>query len=211
MYLPKHFRESNLDVLHAFLRRHVFATVISHAGELHVSHLPLLLDADRGANGTLVGHVARANQHWRDFDGERPALCIFYGPHAYISPSWYGVHPAVPTWNYAVVHVTGRPRAIEAPDAVGEIVDRLVVAFDPAVAASDQDRHDPEARQALLKQIVGVELPIETIDGKFKLGQNRSRDDRAGAIDNLARQGGAAELIELMQALDGGGTVDDRA
>jgi transcriptional regulator len=210
MYLPRHFRESNLDVLHAFVRRHVFATVISHAGELHVSHLPLLLDPGRGANGTLVGHLARANQQWRDFDGERPALCIFHGPHAYISPSWYRSHPAVPTWNYAVVHVTGRPRALEAPDAVGEIVDRLVATFDPAVAASDQDRHSPEARQGLLKQIVGLEIPIETIDGKFKLGQNRSRDDRMGAIDNLTRQGDSADLIELMRAIDGGRAADEQ-
>jgi transcriptional regulator len=209
MYLPKHFRESDIDVLHAFVRRHVFATVVTEAGGLHVSHLPLLLDAGRGANGTLVGHLARANQQWRDFDGERQALCIFHGPHAYISPSWYRTHPAVPTWNYTVVHVTGRPRAIEAPDVVGEIVDRLVAAFDPVAAGSDQDRHSPEARQALLKQIVGLEMPIETIDGKFKLGQNRSREDRTGAIENLARQDGTADLIELMRMVDAG-TTDDR-
>lgn len=201
LYVPKSFCESDLRELHEFVRRHAFATVISHAENLHVSHLPLILLSDRGSNGTLVGHMARANGHWRDFDGRRSATCVFHGPHAYISPSWYKERLAVPTWNYAVVHATGRPRLSEESEALAELIERTLAEFEPALLNPDADGHPPVAYRApLLEQIVGFEIPIEELEGKFKLGQNRSPEDQAGIAEALARQGGeAAALLELMR------------
>ena len=120
MYIPKSFQVTDPEVLAAFIRAHSFATLVSAVdGTPFATHLPLLLD-----QGTLLGHVARANPHWQAFDGQREALAIFHGPHAYISPTWYATGPAVPTWNYAAVHVYGAPRLIEG-EALAALVDRL--------------------------------------------------------------------------------------
>ncbi|MDR1989351.1 MAG: FMN-binding negative transcriptional regulator [Acidobacteriaceae bacterium] len=205
MYVPQSFVESDREVLGSFIRRYAFATVVSHGDELHVSHLPLLLLPDQGSQGTLLGHMARANDQWQDFDGERPCLCIFHGPHAYISPTWYEKRPAVPTWNYAVVHVTGRPRRIEEPHALTALLDRTMEEFAPSLRDPSSDVHpSEELRAALLKQIVGFEIAIERVEGKFKLGQNRSAQDRAGIVRALEEIGGsnAEALIELMKDAD---------
>ena len=183
------------------MRRHAFATLISYDGALHISHLPLVLLADRGNKGTLLGHMARANNQWRDFDGQRPVTCIFHGPHAYVSPSWYRDQPAVPTWNYAVVHATGRPRAIETPEALDSLVCRTIAEFEPALLDPSAASHPPAAyRASLLQQIVGFEIAIEELNGKFKLGQNRSPQDRQGITNALAERGEeqATALLDLM-------------
>lgn len=205
MYLPKDFQESDREVLHTFMRRYAFATIVSQGDELHVSHLPLLLLSDKGSQGTLMGHMARANDHWQDFDGQRPCVCIFHGPHAYISPSWYTQRPAVPTWNYAVVHVTGRPQRIEEAEPLAALLERTMAEFDPSLQDPSANGHPPEAfRATMLKRIVGFEMPIERVEGKFKLGQNRSAEDRSGIVRALAQIGdrNAADLIELMSDAD---------
>jgi len=128
MYLPKPFREDDPARLHALIRAHGFATLISERdGEPFASHLPLLLDAERGPRGTLLGHMARANPQWRSFDQGRAALAIFHGPHCYVSPSWYANAPAVPTWNYAAVHAYGRPRVLEDGGEVRALLGRRPV------------------------------------------------------------------------------------
>jgi transcriptional regulator len=200
VYLPRSFHESNINVLHELMRRWSFATVISHDAELHVSHLPLLVASERGPKGTLLGHMARANKHWRDFDGRRSATCVFHGPHAYISPSWYKQQPAVPTWNYAVVHASGRPRIVDDPAALEELLDQTMAVFDPALANPAAPGHPPaDYRASLLAAIVGFEIAIEHIEGKLKLGQNRSAEDQAGIARALAEQGGASTaLLDLM-------------
>ena len=108
MYVPAAFREDRIEVLHALMREHSFATVVSNGESgLVATHLPILLDAGRGPRGTLVGHMARANPHWQSFREDVEILIIFQGPHAYISPSWYTTSLAVPTWNYAAIHAYG--------------------------------------------------------------------------------------------------------
>lgn len=202
MYLPKSFQQSDLQTLHAFMRRHSFATVISPHDRLHISHIPLLLRPQPEGRGMLVGHVARANPHWRAFDGERLTVCVFHGPHAYISPSWYQDLPAVPTWNYAVVHVSGRPRIVEDVRWMGQLMDETLQEFEPALLDPEVRGHPPqELRTELLQQIVGFEMPIEAIEGKFKLGQNRSAEDQASLIEQLGGQGGddGPALVELMR------------
>src|SRR5687768_13776546 len=130
MYLPATFGETRRDVLFDFIETYGFATLISAGGiETQVSHVPLLLDRSGGDGGRLIGHVARANPHWRAFDGAQTALAIFHGPHAYVSPSWYVTTPSVPTWNYAVVHVYGRPRTLDA-GGTREVLRRLVETYE---------------------------------------------------------------------------------
>jgi transcriptional regulator len=145
--------------------------------------------------------LARANAHWRDFNGETETTCVFHGPHAYISPTWYTERPAVPTWNYAVVHAIGTPTVIDDQQRLAEIIDETLGTFEPALRDPAADGHLPEAYRApLLKAIVGFEMPIERLDGKFKLGQNRSAEDQVGIRAALQAQGGSvSELLELMQ------------
>lgn len=201
LYVQDSFRQSDVVVMHDFMQRYSFATIVSCAEGIHVSHLPVLLDRQRGPYGTIVGHLARANAQWRDFDGQRSATCIFHGPHAYISPTWYTERPAVPTWNYAVVHAIGTPTAIEDPERLAQIIEQTLGTFEPALRDPNADGHLPDAYRArLLKAIVGFEMPIERLDGKFKLGQNRSAADQAGIKAALEAQGGSAsELLDLMR------------
>jgi transcriptional regulator len=187
MYVPNSFREQDTTELHRFIGEFGFSTVVSFTSSLHVSHLPLVLVADRGARGTLIGHMAKANEHWKHFDGERVATCIFHGPHAYISPSWYEVRPAVPTWNYAVVHATGRPRLIDGKDELGRAIDRMLAHFEPELLEPQSDARLSDAdRENLLDHIVGFEMEIDTLVGKYKLGQNRTPQDQKGIMTGLA-------------------------
>ena len=201
LYIPGSFEESNKGELHKFIRQHNFSTMISHSGEVHISHLPLLLLPDRGPFGTLVGHVARANRHWQDFDGQRNAVCVFHGPHSYISPTWYKDRPAVPTWNYAVVHATGTPRLLESKEELAGSLDQLVEHVEPSLLLPDSDGYLPQSlKEAMLDQIVGFQIEIKVLRGKYKLGQNRSLEDQTGVMKALAREGGSPmTLLEFMK------------
>jgi transcriptional regulator len=190
MYVPAAFRESRVEVLHALMREHSFATVVSHGEDgLIASHVPLLLDSGRGEQGTLIGHLARANPHGEALRAGAETFAIFQGPHAYISPSWYEAPLAVPTWNYVAVHAYGRPRLVEDEAQLYQIVAETVRVFEARFAYA----WDLEARrdyaQKLLKNIVGFEIEITRLDGKLKLSQNRSRADREGVIAGLTEQG----------------------
>jgi transcriptional regulator len=191
VYLPEGFRESDRSALLDLCDAYGFATLISGGdGELLVTHLPLLVDRQRPGHERLLGHVARANPHWRRFDGVTPALAVFMGPHGYVSPAWYAAAPAVPTWNYAVAHVTGPPRILDG-EATARVVARLVEQYEgrrPTRWSGDLPE-DFRARQ--LDAIVGFEMAIETAIGKFKLGQNRSEADRAGMLAGWEQSGDA--------------------
>lgn len=189
MYIPQHFREGRLDVLHALVREQSFATLVSHVeGELVATHLPLLLDAECGPNGTLLGHMARANPQWRGFTGGAEALAIFQGPHAYVSPSWYEAQPAVPTWNYVAVHACGAPRLIEDRAALRRLLEVTVGIYEAPQPAPWVLPESDEFFERLALGIVGFELPIARIEGKWKLNQNRSAADRQGVIERLREQ-----------------------
>ena len=192
MYTPTHFREDRLDVLHALMRAEPFATVVTAMdGVPEATHLPLLLDASRGPYGALRGHMARANPQWRAFDGERQALVIFQGPHAYISPSWYATSPSAPTWNYLVAHAYGRPRVIEDAEEVLRLLTQTVATFETPFERPWSADSLPEGYIAgLAKGVVAFEMVIERIEGKAKLSQNRPAD-REGVIAAL-ESGGTA-------------------
>lgn len=202
MYVPDAFAEREQGVLHGWMQRHAFALLVTaRDSAFAATHLPLWLDPGRGPHGTLFGHVARANPHWRSFDGATRALAIFSGPHAYVSPRWY-VKPGVPTWNYVAVHAEGVPRIADDPEALRALLVRLTETHD-GLGGYDAIPTDLVAR--LSKGIVAFELPIEKLVGKKKLSQNKSAEDRAGVVAGLRASGGpeALALAALVEAAGG--------
>ena len=190
MYIPKAFQVSDYRVLAEFIASNSFATLISSVqGSLFATHLPLILDQSQSSQGILLGHVARANRHWHAFDGQREALAVFHGPHAYISPNWYASSsPAVPTWNYAVVHVYGAPRVVDDEQWLSDFVDRLVTIYEADKPQPWPGILPTDLRASLLKAIVGFTMDITRVEGKFKLGQNRSLDDQRAMVEHLEAQ-----------------------
>ncbi len=191
MYVPAHFEERDLRVLHALIRSHALgAWVVSAEGTLVVNHIPFLVDSAQGQHGTLVGHVARANPIWKSLAREPASVVIFQGPQGYITPSWYpSKHAhgkAVPTWNYAVVHAHGVPRAIEDTEWLRNHVTQLSAVHEAerAVPWSVADA-PPDYVENMLKAIVGIEIPISAVVGKWKASQNRSLPDKLGTIAGL--------------------------
>jgi len=201
MYVPKHFAMDDGAELSAFVRSNPFATIVSLLnGELVATHAPVLLDGDAAPGGRIVGHFARANGHWRAFDGSSESLVIFTGAHAYVSPAWYNETPALPTWNYAAVHVYGAVHAIEEPSEILPIMDRLIAAFD--TPGYTRESVSQEYRMRMAYGTVGFELTISRVEGKAKLSQNRPVEDRRSVVHHLSQSRDATEvsLAELMQS-----------
>jgi transcriptional regulator len=205
MYRPSYFREDRPEVLHALIRAHPFAQLIT-AGEqgLVANPLPLLLNPEASANGTLRGHLARANDQVAALRTGGQALVIFQGPQAYISPSWYlskAEHgKVVPTWNYVAVHAWGVPRVIDDAAWLRQLIEDLTVS---------QEQHRPKPWAVgdapedfiatMVKAIVGIEIPIDRIEGKWKASQNRSEPDRHGVVEGLRAEGNEA-MADLVAA-----------
>lgn len=188
MYIPKPDQVTDIATVRRFISDYSFATIISLVeARICGSRVPLLLDPSRGEIGTLIGHLARANPQWHSFDGRTEAMVAFDGPHAYISPNWYVTAPSVPTWNYATVHAYGSPRAIEDPVQLESIVDRLVAAHESQMPNPwpAPGQLPAEFKAKLLRAIVGFEMEIERIEGKFKFGGNRPKDDQIWMIRHL--------------------------
>jgi len=190
MYTPRSFRVEHLPTLHALIREYSFGILVSQDGDRPVAtHLPFMVDEDRGPNGTLIAHMARANSHWKSWTDDTQVMAIFQGPHAYISPAWYDDQETVPTWNYATVHAYGRPHQIHDPARLRPMVERLV-----DIHERGWDRSQMESVMHVeLQAIVGFEIPIDSIEGKFKFNQNRSREDQEGVVRALE---GSAEALE---------------
>lgn len=187
MYVPDHFRESRQDVLRDAMRRIGFATLITEGPE--ANHLPMLLSED---GKFLRGHVARANPVWKAGDGE--ALAIFLGPHAYVSPNWYPskaqTGKAVPTWNYITVHARGALRWVQDADWLRAHVAALSDTHESGRENPWKFTDAPASyTDALLRAIVGFELTVTALEGKYKLSQNRDAADHDGAREGLLRDG----------------------
>lgn len=187
MYLPRHFAQDDPAALQSLMRAHPLATLVHGAGDaLTAEHVPLEYDADAGV---LRGHVARANPVWREADGQ-VVLAVFHGPQAYVSPSWYPSkaehHKVVPTWNYAVVHARGRLKAVDDADWLRALVGRLTAGQESARPAPwSVDDAPPDFLQQMLRAIVGIEIAVEQLQGKWKMSQNRAEADRHGVIAGL--------------------------
>jgi len=195
MYMPKHFEEHDIGVLHALIRSHPLGTWVTQAGgELLANHIPFLVDPSRGERGTLVGHVARANPVWQSFSKDVASLIVFQGPEGYISPSFYESKKehgkVVPTWNYVVVHAHGMPRAIEDRDWLRAHLEALVSVHEATQALPWKIADAPaDFIDGLLRVIVGIEIPIATLVGKWKISQNRPEADIDGVISGLRADG----------------------
>jgi len=173
LYMPPHFRVDDRAALERFMDENGFATLVSHgAGGLSVSHVPLLVEVEGDAL-RLLGHVARNNDHWRALEAADEVLAIFHGPHAYVSPTWYAQHPSVPTWNYAVVHAHGKARLMDEA-ALHDLVTRLSSKYEAGNAKPWRLSDQPAAYvSGMLQNIVGFEIEVQRLEGKFKLSQNR--------------------------------------
>ena len=209
MYLPASFSETDEEKLLDLIARFPFATVITPepGRDLWVSHVPLL--ARRRERGVVLsGHFARANKHWRAFAPGAPTTAIFHGPHAYVSPTWYVKTPAVPTWNYVVVHAAGPVRLVEDATHLAEIVREVAERFEGrGESAWHPDRVPPDFLATQLAAIVGFEIAVERWEGKVKVNQNRSAEDRAGVVARYEADGSddTRALAAMMRARLGDG------
>lgn len=227
MYLPAHFEERRADVLHELVRRHPLGQMITldSGGALQADAIPFVLDPDphvaadaggdaagaaaAGAVGVLRGHVARANPVWREARTDVEALVVFQGPHGYVSPGWYPSKAehgkAVPTWNYVTVQARGRLRAIEDPEWLRALVTRLTQRHEAGQARPWAVTDAPaDYIDAMLRAIVGVEITLTSLAGKWKVSQNRSAADRAGVVQALRGAGDGAATPTLADWVERG-------
>ena len=201
MYLPPAFEIKDRDAMHAIIRENNFGALFNQVdGAPFATHLPFMIEGD-----FLVAHMARANPQWKQFSASEEILAVFHGPHGYISPSWYASEPVVPTWNYTAVHAYGIPRIVESGDRLAEIVDETVTEYESGFEQPWKADLPEEFRQNMMKAIVGFEIPIARLEGKFKLGQNRYEVDVLGACAGLEAGGSDADaaLAKLMKKVNG--------
>jgi transcriptional regulator len=195
MYTQPQFEETRIEVLHRLVRAHPLATLVRrHGSGVAVDHMPFLLGPDIGERGVLRGHVPRANPLSRAFAERAEAVAVFQGPESYVTPSWYpSKHAhgkAVPTWNYAVVHVRGCPRMIDDADWLLAHLSELTEEHESEQALPWKLTDAPEDyRASMIGRLVGIEMPIESIVGKWKVSQNRPVGDRLGVAAGLKSRG----------------------
>ena len=199
MYLPNHFEQHDPEALHALMREQPLATLVTLTPDGPTAdHIPLEYDA---ATRTLRGHVARANPLWRVAAGT-PVLAVFCGPQAYVSPSWYpskaATHKVVPTWNYTVVHAHGVLQAVEAEPWLHDLVSGLTQHHESRRATPWAVSDAPDDYvQPMLRAIVGIQIPVNRLIGKWKISQNRSADDRRGVAQGLAADAGQPQAAAM--------------
>jgi transcriptional regulator len=214
MYLPPHFAETRTELLHGLIAAHPLGALVTLGPDgLTADHIPFILDPSAGEHGTLIGHVARANPAWQVIDAQggypEEVLVIFQGPTAYISPNWYPTkqitHEVVPTYNYAVVHVHGTPLIHHDPKHLRAFVGRLTKIMEFSQPTPWKMGDSPQAfLNGRLEHIVGIEIPIARIFGKWKTSQNRPAADRTGAASGLRATGdpNAAIMADLIETMD---------
>lgn len=198
MYIPPPFSESDPGILKAFIDQNPFATVVtSTESEPKASHIPMYYSEADG-KAFLVGHFARANDHWRCL--ERKSTAVFHGPHAYVSSQWYGTRNGVPTWNYLAVHVSGFMATVDGKE-LGLILDLMLKKHESDPGAFNLNL-DAEVRRNLENHIVGVKMEIEKMEGKWKLSQNKSLDIQDKIAQRLWESGdwNSRQVAEIMKA-----------
>jgi transcriptional regulator len=214
MYQPPHHAETRVEVMHALIRAHPLGLLVSNGTDGPIANpLPFLLDADVGPHGRLRAHLSKANQQWRQVAErpDEPVLVVFQGVNTYITPSWYATKretgKVVPTWNYAIVQARGRARIVDDRDWLAGQINELTGTHE---ADRDQPWHVADAPEpfieAQIKGIIGIEIDIASLEGKWKVSQNRPAADRAGVVEGLGElpgKPGAAEMAELVRRFGG--------
>lgn len=207
MYIPAAFAESRPEELHQFMCQHPLGMLVTHrAAGLDADHLPFLLDADQGPQGTLLAHVARANPLWREVPDGAPVLVVFRGAQGYVSPNWYPskqeTHRHVPTWNYEAVHAHGHIRVRDDERFLRALLGRLTRTHEAGQPSPWRMSDAPaDYLNELLGQIVGIEVELSRIEGKRKLSQNREPRDFEGVVQALEGSGqeGLATVMRQVQ------------
>ena len=200
MYIPEHFRVHEHSTALDFMRANPFTILVSSTDDgPFATHLPIAI-REAGDQLILRGHVAKANPHWKYLEQQSHSLVIFHGPHAYVSPANYSTREVVPTWNYGTVHVYGNARTFSAPDELLGVLHELIPMFEPAYAEQWASLSSAY-RERMLTHIVGFEIAVTKIEAKFKLSQNRTKEEQENIIVSLgaAQDTAVSGTARLMQ------------
>jgi transcriptional regulator len=201
LYIPKPHRVDDRRFLHDFMDEFSFADLVTATPSLRITHIPVWLDREAGAYGTIHGHLSRQNPQSETFDGSHSAVVVFRGPQGYISPVWYAKSDVVPTWNFAVVHATGKLRAVNDKKQLHDLLARLIRKFENYEGTGYDFAKLPDGyTSGMMNGIVGFEMDIEQLEGKFKLGQERSAADRDSLLKHLGSAKPPRSLREFTAA-----------
>jgi|SRR5688572_14573865 len=203
MYIPKSFENSKVSDLHDLIEQYNFGTlIVINKNEVEVSHIPVMLDRTKGEHGLLYWHLAKQNKQSILLNGINSVLFIFHGPHSYISPAWYKTSPSVPTWNYAVVHARGIPKKISSSQ-LSDDLDKFVNHHESLLNTNKEYLIPENYKMKLIEHIDGFHMEITKLEGKFKLGQNRTPQDQQSMLAELSMQNNysALELAKFIQGL----------
>jgi transcriptional regulator len=186
LYIPKAQLVEDRVFLHDFMDEYPFVDLVTSSPTLRITHIPIILDRTAGTYGKIWGHISRQNPQSQTFDGHHTGVIVFRGPHGYISPTWYAKTDVVPTWNFAVVHATGRPSSILEKSALHNLLAKLIDRFESYQGSGYDFSKLPDSYvSSLMGGIVGFEMQIESLEGKFKLGQERSDVDKQSVLEHL--------------------------
>jgi len=200
LYIPKPHLVEDRKFLHDFMDEFAFADLVTSALAIRITHIPVLLDRAAGPYGTIYGHIARHNPQSECFNGHDPAVIVFHGPHSYISPTWYAKPESVPTWNFAVVHASGRLKPIADPEPLHGLLAKLITKFEGPASAYDFAKLPASYVNGMLGGIIGFEMQVELLEGKFKLGQDRSEADKESIVKNLRNVKPERSIADLTAA-----------
>ena len=186
MYIPSHFAGDEATG-QEIMKAHSWALLMTsdEQGAPLATHLSLIWRDDGTPHGSLIGHMARANAHWRLFERPAESLALFWGPHAYVSPTWYAPGPKVPTWNYVTVHAYGRPQVITETPRVLRVLSELAKTYETGAGEWNLGALPPGNAEAQTKGIVAFRMPLSRVETKLKLSQNRDLEDRRRVIARL--------------------------
>jgi transcriptional regulator len=198
LYIPKPHLVEDRRFLHDFMDEFSFVDLVTAAPTPRITHIPVWLDREAGRFGTIHGHLSRQNPQTKTFDGRQQAVIVFRGPHGYISPTWYAKTDVVPTWNFAVVHATGRLRPVTERKDLNDLLARLIRKFESYEGTGyDFAKISDTYKYGLMGGIIGFEMEVELLEGKFKLGQERSAADRDSLLKKLAAAKPARSLRDF--------------
>ena len=200
MYIPEFNRQEDRATILAFMRANPFAILVSNVdGVPFATHLPLLID-EAGDQIVVQGHMAKANAHWKSMKEGEESLIIFHGPHAYISPSLYENRESVPTWNYAAVHVYGEPTLFTDEESLRATLHRMIDTFESSYMTQWSELSE-QYQSRMMKHIVGFNIKVKKLEGKFKLSQNRTKGEQARVIQSLnqSQDSNIEGVAQLMQ------------
>lgn len=189
LYIPKAHLVEDRKFLHDFMDQYPFVDLITSSPTLRITHLPVVLNRTAGVYGRICGHISRQNPQSLAFDGHNPGVVVFRGPHGYISPTWFAKTDVVPTWNFAVVHASGRPNPITEKKELHDMLARLIDSFEKYQGSGYDFSKLPESYvSSLMEGIIGFEMQVESLEGKFKLGQYWSDGDKQSVLGHLRQE-----------------------